>query len=596
VCWRLAQPCASASRYETIAKGSTRCVLSVSALDRPAIDMSSGLQSELRQLVRTEEQRVLDSFPHPERRVAVLELVRSADLLFLWLDSYGAKLSPAEQEAQTFQIYGCNRVLQLFVDESCQHSMVPLFPSTKPLREWARVALIVCGRIAVVERLLDCEHAGLGRFTTKGSEIHFDYEDQSIGFEDIEGEEFNWLRSYIVKHDESKMKSLIEIESEIEKLMKPLVRTWRKHYIAYSTTPEIDTYYQHRGILVCRQMFGQDTFKGDTPFGRLQFDHYRATVATIVGWMLKHLQFARLLKKKVAGLETANVVTIHQEKDVLAKYLASALEIDLTDAQQSLKTLTLTADNKRQLCVPRGVPPPLIELGKEHVVKSVAGCLDAPFYFMTASLRHDYRDDWDRAVSGREGVFREELYSLFPQDQLVCVPHSVTIRLGNTVLTDIDAAIFDPRNHMAGLFQLKWQEPFGPSIRARESRKRNFLQETAAWVGRIFEFLDLANARNIADSFGLKLKVAEQIKSFRIFVVGRNFSHFSGQHPPDDRAAWGLWPQVLRLAAEEYNHTNPIAGLYDGLMRDSPFSKPRITIEGTKFILGGKQIVLNGVS
>ena len=156
-------------------------------------------------------------------------------------------------------------------------------------------------------------------------------------------------------------------------------------------------------------------------------------------------------------------------------------------------------------------------------MKSVAGCLNSPFDFMGTSLRHKYSDDWDRAISLREKAFRNELYSLFPQREIICVPTQVKVRQGDRVLTDIDAAIFDPQNNVGGLFQLKWQEPFGPSIRARDSRKKNFIGPTTAWIDQVLRFLQTLSSRKLADSFGLTLTDAEQIKHSRLFVVGRIF-------------------------------------------------------------------------
>jgi DNA modification methylase len=149
-------------------------------------------------------------------------------------------------------------------------------------------------------------------------------------------------------------------------------------------------------------------------------------------------------------------------------------------AEQCLRVVTLTHADKPRLTIPKGPPAPLVELGRAHVLKSVAGCLNSPFDFMGASLRQKYSDDWDRAILLREKTFRNELYSLFPQREIIRVPTQVKIRQGNRVITDIDAAIFDPQNNIGGLFQLKWQEPFGPSIRARDSRKKNFTGPTIA--------------------------------------------------------------------------------------------------------------------
>lgn len=554
--------------------------------------VDSQISGELRDLVRAEERTVLNAFPPVERRVAVLELVRSIDHFHLWQNSPREETASREEEIDSFFIYGCNKALQLFLDESSHHDMVPLTKSTEETRKWADFILYHCGRIAICEMLLDCERAQLGKFVAHDGAIRCEYTERPIGLELYEAEEFDWFQSSVAEHKQPVMDSLIEMRPQIEQLMTPLVRRWREHYIGYQTTPEIDAYYEQRGILQCQIMFGQDAFPGDAVFGGLEFNVYRASVAVLVGWMLKHLHFAEILIKKHPDLEFSNLSTIHQEKKILAGYLSAALDIDFCTAEQCLRVLTLTQEDKQHLCTPRGAPPPLVELGTAHALKSVAGCLNAPFCFMDTSLRLKYPADWDKAVSLREKSFRDELYSLFPQGRIIRVPHPVKVRHLNQVLTDIDAAIFDPVNNIAGLFQLKWQDPFGPSIRVRESRKRNFLPATSEWIEQSLAFIQTLTPRKLADSFGLRLPEAEQIKYFRIFVIGRNFSHFSGEEPPDARAAWGLWPQVLRLTAQQYDHANPLDGLYDGLKRTSPFLKPRPDVQDMRFSLGSMKIVV----
>ena len=203
------------------------------------------------------------------------------------------------------------------------------------------------------------------------------------------------------------MDSLIEMLPRIEQIMTPLVRPWRDHYIGYETTPEIDSYFQQRGVLRCQIMFGQDAFPGEARFGGLEFDVYKASVATLVGWTLRHLDYVKILKKKHPHLEISNLLTIHQDKKVLAGYLAAALEIDLATAEQCLRVVTLTHADKPRLTIPKGPPAPLVELGRAHVLKSVAGCLNSPFDFMGASLRQKYSDDWDRAILLREKTLSE---------------------------------------------------------------------------------------------------------------------------------------------------------------------------------------------
>ena len=539
---------------------------------------------------------MLNTFPPVERRIAVLELIRSIDRFYLQQNSRTESDTHRDEETDMFFVYGCNKALELFLDESTQKEMVPLNRSTEETRAWANSMLYHCGQIAVCERLLDCERAQLGKFLNHNGTIRFECTERTIGLEPYEAEHFYWLRGFVAGHEQSRMDSLIEMLPRIEQIMTPLVRPWRDHYIGYQTTPEIDSYFQQRGVLRCQIMFGQDAFPGEARFGGLEFDVYKASVATLVGWTLRHLDYVKILKKKHPHLEISNLLTIHQDKKVLAGYLAAALEIDLATAEQCLRVVTLTHADKPRLTIPKGPPAPLVELGRAHVLKSVAGCLNSPFDFMGASLRQKYSDDWDRAILLREKTFRNELYSLFPQREIIRVPTQVKIRQGNRVITDIDAAIFDPQNNIGGLFQLKWQEPFGPSIRARDSRKKNFTGPTIVWIDQVSRFLQTLSSRKLADSFGLRLNDAEQIKHFRLFVIGRNFSHFSGEQIPDERAAWGLWPQLLHLAAEQYDHGNPLDGLYHGLKRTSPFLKPRPNVEDMTFNLGSKQIVVTANS
>jgi len=57
------------------------------------------------------------------------------------------------------------------------------------------------------------------------------------------------------------------------------------------------------------------------------------------------------------------------------------------------------------------------------------------------------------------------------------------------------------------------------------------------------------------------------------FVLGRYLAHIDGGPAPDRRAAWGTWPQVLRLLDGQpvrANEGNPLASLFTRLSQDSP--------------------------
>jgi hypothetical protein len=80
------------------------------------------------------------------------------------------------------------------------------------------------------------------------------------------------------------------------------------------------------------------------------------------------------------------------------------------------------------------------------------------------------------------------------------------------------------------------QSYFGNSMRERESRKKNLLHTANQWVDAVSAWLARARPEDVATVFELDRTVS-QVESCRIFVIGRNFAHFSGPGEPDSRAA-----------------------------------------------------------
>lgn len=114
--------------------------------------------------------------------------------------------------------------------------------------------------------------------------------------------------------------------------------------------------------------------------------------------------------------------------------------------------------------------------------------------------------------------------------------------------------------------------------------------------------------QQIATELGLRPFGVERAANIRLFVLGRHFAHFSGDFKPDERAAWGLWPKVLRLVKERYelvdrsdvlqvsrssdNYADGIEWLFHALRNDSPTLK-RLPIDGEHEVkLGNVTLVI----
>jgi hypothetical protein len=126
-------------------------------------------------------------------------------------------------------------------------------------------------------------------------------------------------------------------------------------------------------------------------------------------------------------------------------------------------------------------------------------------------------------------------------------------------------------------------------MRERESRKSNFLHTGNKWIASVSLWLKNNTSKEISMILRLDNQTSEPPNKFRLFMLGRNFSHFSGESNPDQRAAWGFWYQVVRLMFETVNLDDPLNSLYNQLKADSPLKK-----DTPEF--GQEVIDLNGIT
>jgi hypothetical protein len=492
---------------------------------------------------------------------------------------------------------GWNKALGLFVDNSSKKRGVPLMPTTKEAESWADSVLQHCGRISLCEYVLGLWDTGLIKPTGVGGDtIRFRIANRRSGVEQVEREEWFWLQEHIASRQKPEMDRLFMRFDAVARSMDELVRPWRTHYIAYNASPEINTFFGEWGRLLARTLPGHDSFPGSAPFGGLEFDHYRAAAQVMVSIALKHRHFCLALLNKRTEIRPRNVHATLRSTENLALVLEPLLEGDRSAAEQALEPLVLNVENRDYHCASTaaGYHPPLIAMGSNDVLLSVFGCLGSSFSFMLGEIRRRYPGDWDRATNLREEVFRKELYDLFWLPQMLKFDRNIVIREGRRTITDIDALILDRETGTLGLFQLKWQDPFGDSMRKRESRRKNFLNDANEWVEAVDQWITAMGIDRIGKVLGITNPAASGIRRVRLFVIGRNFSGFSGESLPDERAAWGLWPQVLRLMSVSSGSEDLIDDLFEALIEDAPVLKLP-TVAGAEWLrlkLGDKIVVV----
>ena len=252
--------------------------------------------------------------------------------------------------------------------------------------------------------------------------------------------------------------------------MAPLVSPWEGHFIQYDTIPEVASYFHGQGHLWARTHYqpGQDAFPPEATFGDIPFELYREGVVHVISWTVKHIAFCGLLLSRETHLDWRNVLTITNSESQLQNDLAVALGVTEVEARQVLDTLRVMPENvDAHTSEPAVEIAPFLNINSGGVVHSIAGVLGNPFDFMLSELNRRYPTDWDHAVNEREEVFRRELYGLFPAERFGKADRPLKLKNAGATATDIDAALFDASTGTLGIFQLKWQDPFGASMRIK---------------------------------------------------------------------------------------------------------------------------------
>ena len=545
-------------------------------------------------IIRREEEHLLASLPG-ERRWGLLELVRAIDYYFAYVLGLDEKKREEEIDSERWDLYrhGQRKAVSLFVDQSSILPGASLTRSTPVHQQWADAVIQSCGQLAICEAILTLHRYGSVELSMPSPRtIHAKVGQRELGVEPLEANEFRIFGDLAEEIDQHIRDQLLAIRPGIMALMAPLVSPWEGHFIQYDTIPEVDSYFHGQGHLWARTHYqpGQDAFPPQATFGNIPFELYREGVVHVISWTLKHIAFCGLLLSRETHLDWRNVLTITKSESQLQSDLSVALGVTEVEARQVLDTLRVMPENvDAHTSEPAVDIPPFLNINSGGVVHSIAGVLGSPFDFMLSELNRRYPTDWDHAVNEREEVFRKELYVLFPTERFGKADRPLKLKNAGATATDIDAALFDASTGTLGIFQLKWQDPFGASMRKRNSKMKNFLTETNRWVSTVSSILN--HSPTALDSL-IGEGATHNLETERIllFVIGRHFSHFSGGVYRDSRAAWGTWPQMLRLLKESQVGSDPIAWLHKTLQEQSPSLKTPITVREYETQIGGYQI------
>jgi hypothetical protein len=326
---------------------------------------------------------------------------------------------------------------------------------------------------------------------------------------------------------------------------------------------DAERYYRQLGQASVARFANQHGYPRETTIGGATFGQYSDVLAALIGWQQR--QHAQRTPS------SADVPAPRAERDICAE-LADTLDADPAAMRRALQPFILDGDNAAyHSSLPGLAAPPLIRLDGERLVCSALGLLSEPLIFLTRELRRRHAQDYHNSAHLREGVFRQDLYRLFDDKRFVLSGGTVELRRDGVARTDLDALIFDRKTATLGVFELKAQDPFARSVEERQRQRDNFYRANRQ-VSAILEWVQRRGADDVLRRFDERVAKRYNVQKAYVFVLGRYLAHFTGGAEPDRRAAWGSWPQVLRLVEQgawRSDQRDPLGALFARL-RDAP--------------------------
>lgn len=405
---------------------------------------------------------------------AVIAITRVLDLTTvsaLWRYSEQSTRSRAQKVDPMVLLIGCAPALRPFLAATKFHAGGLPFGPSDPIRtDFAYSYLDACGSLTFLRRMAALERFGLAN-TKKITSDHYKI---TVSAGIPEGAS-RYLRSMpSAKSDTSLSTRKRKYRNKLHARMKKYVQPSDDWFIRYDNDWPIIQAYREDARLFARLFPEGEAFPDETPIGDRTFGDWKEACNQALGRVLAHIDFATFLRNKKPSIALNNVLTIFIRREDAA---AVWKEAGLTPSQISATMRALTLEHEDLDGWEQAFEVPTvfyIGMGKNFLLLPCFGALLNPYFALFRHLRDRYRVDWDRAVDSRETVFRANLGELFSQSRFLVPEHGFNLRRkSGSIITDIDAVIFDRETGDIALVQLKWHDVFGFSLRERKPTKKH---------------------------------------------------------------------------------------------------------------------------
>lgn len=520
---------------------------------------STSAQQRLRQAIDDQQDRLRADVP-PDREAAILTILRALDRL---PQTPAVDPQPDLITGHRLTNLSGNKALQLCLEAAGDATTAPASP-TDDLDRWAERFLQDCAQLAEAELVLSHVETGFMRLIDDG----YGRFDAWIATKRPpatwrERVDIDWWAAWLARRHEPELLALLSEQS--------------------SSHPEHDALSHRIAALHLRMMAYQLGYPPDAAIGGCTVQNYCDVLARLIAWALQ--------------ARDRGEATAPRSEQSLVAALASSLLADPTAVARAVSAFTLDREGAAyHAAVPGVAPAPLVRLGPDRLAWSSHGLTSEPLLFLTRELRRRDAQAYHNTAHLREGVFRRDLYAPFPDKRFVTSAGRIELRRDvGDVRTDVDAVVFDRKTGTLGLFELKSQDPFARSPAELTRQRDNVLYANRQLSG-ILDWLK----RHGADALLTRVdpRTAKTFRAHKVypFVLGRYLAHFNDGPAPDPRAAWGTWPQLLRLLdghPVRASDANPLASLFARLTKEVPLIRLPTAAAPHEITLGAIRLVVH---
>ena len=377
---------------------------------------------------------------------------------------------------------------------------------------------------------------------------------------------YEWIISSQLQND-PRYKESVEQRENIINRMKALCFVWQEHFIGYDGDQDVENYFNNLAYLDSIHDTEWDMYSQDVLFNNVTYASFVDSVVDLSGYAIKHLYFVNILKEDHPELLTENLFYLLKTKDDLLKLIKENGNLSIEQADVVLNCLSLCPRKQSLYINSQATCAPLIKISTNQYLHSCAGSLYHPFSFMLENLTVLYPNDCSRNRAKREGVFRDQLYEMFPDWQ--CIKRPINITKKGQRITDIDAAVFDSKTGEIALFQFKWQGHTSLSPKTLLSKSKNYINEVTEWAEKLTNWIEESTESDIGRLLGVKSKFVDKSKIY-LFAIGREHGNYSGTAPKTTNCVWIQWYHLLNYILRVGGKINRISEMHRDLKEESP--------------------------